>query len=182
MAGRAGARASRTRTARPVRNRAAALAGIVAVAVAVLAYLSYSALYQQGGSFQDFKARFNSASNVGIYINYTNSTTYQPLLSCATYLIQELTGPTPAHRNSTSISLFVIYNNSRSCVYTGGRFGYSVNYSNATAAYCLNLSAAMPSIFFAYNAVNSTSVANGKLYLSGDRAFMNYCGIAYQIV
>ncbi len=151
------------------------------VIIAALAYLSYSELYGTT-SFQDFKSAFNSAPNVAIYINDTNSTTYQYILGCTSSLIQELTGPTAAHRNSTTIRLFVIYNNSQSCLYSTGKFGYSVNYSYDTVSNCLNYSRTAPSIFFSYGDVNHTSIIGNRLYIAGDKAFMNYCGIAYQIV
>lgn len=154
---------------------------VVSVAViAVLAYLSYLELYG-GSGFQGFKATFNSAKDVAIYINDTNATTYSYVLSCTNALIQELTGPTPAHRNSTSIHLFVIYNGSRSCIYSSGQFGYSVNYSYASASQCLAMGAPMPGISMSYSPTNSTRVSGSMLYVSGNEQYMAHCGIAYQI-
>lgn len=162
-------------------NRTTAIIVIAVAAIAVLAYLSYLEFYSAPSSFQSFKSLFNSASEVSIYVNDTNVTTYQYVLGCTNALIQELTGPTPAHRNSTSIHLFVLYDNSTSCIYSGGRFGYSVNYSNATASQCLQMGASMPSIMLSYSRANSTRISGDRLYVSGDQQYMAHCGVAYQI-
>ena len=130
--------------------------------------------------FSTFQKNFNSAKNVAIYINDTNSVAFPYQVSCATALIEELSGPTLAHRNSSTINLFVLYNNS--CIYKPGGLGSAItNYTNTTRQICLNYGKTMPSITLDYSNANGTVITTSSLRFIGDLKFLQQCGIAYQI-
>lgn len=157
------------------------LAAAAVVVIALFAYLFYS--LSAPVSFQTFQHNFNSAASVAIYVNDTNSSTYTYAAGCADALVQELAGPTAAHRNASTIHFFIIYNASTECVYNPGQMGQPAgNYTYTSASNCLNYSKAMPSVFFRYAAANGTTVTATKLYVAGNAKFMALCGIAYQIV
>lgn len=173
-------KATREEGARAHRRRA--VYTVVAIAAAMsIAYVLYGGL-SVPTSFSTFKSNFNSADSVAIYVNDTNPY-YTYAVTCADAIIQELVGPTSAHRNASTIKFFIIYDNSTSCIYNPGIIGSAnSSYANATAEECLNYSRSMPSIFLRYSDVNSTIVTPNRLYISGDARMMTLCGIAYQIV
>lgn len=157
----------------------AVIIAVVVIAAIVFTSLFYGLYSSSSSSFTAFQSNFNSAKNVGIYINYTNSSSMGSLVACSSALIEELSGVSGAHRNASSISLFVLYNNS--CIYKQGLGQVAKNFSNATRQYCLNISRTMPSIFIAYGPTNGTVITSNRLYFVGDQKFITECGIAYQI-
>lgn len=158
---------------------------LIAVAIFAILAIAFTSLFfglsqYSSTDFASFQSNFNSAKSVAIYINDTNSSVFPVQVSCATALIEELSGPTLAHRNASTINLFVLYNDS--CVYKAGGLGTIItNYTYVSKQECLNYSRSMPSIFIGYSNANSTTITPSRLYFTGDSAFMRQCGIAYQI-
>ncbi len=159
---------------------------IVALGVLIIVILFgaifYSVPYINNGnqSFNTFKSNFNSAKNVSIYINDNNSVAYPYMISCEAALIEELTGPTSAHRPANSINLYVLHNNS--CVYNPGGLGSLLkNYTYTSSSACLSYGNSTPSISVGYSSENATKIINNKLTFVGDSAFLQQCGISYQI-
>ncbi len=163
------------------RIRTSLIAVVIFAILAIVFTSLFFGLSRYGSTdFASFQSNFNSAKSVAIYINDTNSSIFPVQVSCATALIEELSGPTLAHRNASTINLFVLYNDS--CVYKAGGLGTVItNYTYVSKQECLNYSKSMPSIFIGYSDVNNTAVMPSKLYFTGDSAFMRQCGIAYQI-
>lgn len=155
--------------------------GIAVAVIAVIAVLAYYSL-SSPTTFQEFKQNFNSAKEVAIYVNDTNPSTYQYAVGCAGAVIQQLVGPTSAHRDPSTVHFFIIYNSSTECVYNPGTIGeVNSTYTTTSASNCLNFSRSMPSMFFEYSAVNSTLITPTRLYVNGDERFMGMCGLAYQM-
>ncbi len=164
------------------KSRKQLLVVIAAIVIAAVIFTSlFYGLYDTGkASFSTFKHNFNTAKNVGIFLNYSNINASTELVACSSALIQELSGPTGAHRDSTTIGLFVLYNDS--CIYRASGLGTAAqNYSTGTRQQCLNYSNAMPSIFIGYGATNETTITANRLYFIGTQKYISQCGIAYQI-
>lgn len=154
----------------------------VLIVVILFGAIFYNVPYINNGnqSFNIFKSNFNSAKNVSIYINDNNSVAYPYMISCEASLIEELTGPTGAHRPANSINLYVLHNNS--CVYNPGGLGSLIkNYTYTSSSACLSYGNATPSISVGYGSMNATKITDNKLTFVGDSAFLQQCGISYQI-
>ena len=154
----------------------------VLIVVILFGAIFYNVPYINNGNqqFNTFKSNFNNAKNVSIYINDNNSVAYPYMISCEAALIEELTGPTSAHRPANSISLYVLHNNS--CVYNpGGLDSLLKNYTYTSSSACLSYGNLTPSISVGYSSQNSTKITNNKLTFVGDGAFLQQCGISYQI-
>ena len=158
----------------------AIIIAIVAV-IAVIAAIAYARLYSSSSSsFNAFKSAFNSAPKVGIYVTADNSTGLSSTVGCATTLIERIVETPQTHRSPSSIGFYVM--NSTSCVYSSNGLGGTIkNYTYTSTENCLNFSRGVPSIFLNYSNANSTLITHDSLYISGDAAFMNQCGIAYEL-
>ena len=154
----------------------------VLIVIIIFGAIFYSIPYINNGnqSFNTFKSNFNSAKNVSIYVNDNNSVAYPYMISCEAALIEELTGPTAAHRTANTINLYVLHNNS--CVYNPGGLGALIkNYTYTTSSACLSYGNSTPSIIVGYSTENATHISDNKLTFVGDSAFLDQCGISYQI-
>jgi hypothetical protein len=145
------------------------------ILVAVVIGIIYDVLSSQVTSFATFKANFNAAKQIGIYVQDYNGITFAATESCSTQLIQVLS---IAGRSANSINFFVLAN--ESCTFSSG-LSAPINYQNASTQNCLNFSASNPSIFINYSSTNATVVKPNTLYFMGDPKFLEECGIAYGI-
>jgi len=158
------------------RSNSARYAAIVIVVtlIAIAASIIYSTYFLQP-SFSVFQSNFNSAKQVGIYVQDYNSLIYTSTENCANKLIYNIS---KAGRNVSTINFFVLTNDS--CIYSPG-FSLPISPKNASIQECLNFSARNPSIFINYSPTNTTIIKPSKLYFIGNAEFLGECGIAYEI-
>ena len=156
------------------------VAAIVFIVVAAAVYELVGIVFKSNtsGSFGTFKSNFNSAQRVAIYATAYNGTVLSSTVGCATMIIENIVGSSQTHRNASTIDLFII--NETRCTYTMG-LGLGSNGTETSLSDCLNRGSSEPTIYLNYSLTNTTVIKPNYLYTSGDRLFLNECGIATEI-
>jgi hypothetical protein len=148
---------------------------VLAVAIIALAYVWASSSQP---TFQNFRSAFDSARNISIYVQYTNSSFFVSANGCASSLIEKLTSNQTYHKAPGAISFFVI--NETSCTYLAGLGTAAGNYSTATPQQCINMAEGKPSIFL-QPGQNGTQVTRESLTVTGTYSYVMECGIASEL-
>jgi hypothetical protein len=145
---------------------------IIIIIIALLVYFMFTNS-PFATPFPTFLANFNSAPRVAFVVEYGNNTQYGLTAACSEYVIETI-----AHtRNASTIDFFIM--NKTTCYYSASGLGHQISgVSTKPASACLNASKAEPSIYLNYSSVNSTRITPYHLYVDGNAAYMQTCGIA----
>jgi hypothetical protein len=154
----------------------AIIAAVVVIAVVVGYLFVYSGNGEIGGgtiTFSEFLNEFYASPRIAIYVN-GNST-----WECGEDILQLLPRNIRHPRNSSTVDYYIL--NSTTCTKVDG-LGYpGATTSNFSRASCMANITKEPSIFINYSSVNATIIRHNYLYFGGDAAYLNECGIAYEI-
>jgi len=153
---------------------------VVIIGAAIFAGLYAS--QNQEGSFDAFKANFNSAQRVAIVVTAYNGTVLSGTVGCATAIILQIASNPNAHRNTSTIDFGII--NQSSCLEAKGLLGNgpNPNYTTTSVQNCVNLTTSEPAIYINYSAtMNNTVIKPRLLYIVGTSTFLRQCGIAAEI-
>ncbi|MGC8586777.1 MAG: hypothetical protein ACP5K9_00590 [Candidatus Micrarchaeia archaeon] len=148
------------------------IAAIAAIAIIVfLVYFVFSNYLTT--SFSAFKGNFDSAPRVAIAVTYSNTTQLPYLINCLekTAYMLALHG-----RKATTMDVFIL--NSTSCTYSITGIGGPANITTTQASKCLAVARSEPSIFLNYSVTNSTEITPYHMYVYGNNAYMQACGVA----
>lgn len=161
---------SRAAKSRGLDPKPYAIAGIAVIILAAVAYIVYSNYITT--PFPAFLGNFHSASRVALVVGYANLTQYANMAECSDFVVQTI-----AHtRNASTIDIFVL--NKTTCYYSPTGLGHAINVSTQPSSACLNVARSEPSIYLNYSNTNSTTITPYHLYVYGNAAYMQKCGIA----
>ncbi len=147
---------------------------LVALA-AIIGLVYYLLIPNVTTTFPTFLGNFKSASRVALAVTYSNNSQYGFEEPCATEIIQMI-----AHsRNATTIDIFVM--NQTTCYYSPSGLGHAINISTVPASTCLGYAKSEPSIYLNFSSTNSTVITPYHLYVDGNAAYMQKCGIAVDL-
>jgi len=153
-----------------------AMLGYIAAiaAIAIIAFLIYFVFANYlTTSFSTFKGNFDSAPRVAIALTYTNVTQLPYLTDCLT----ETSYMIASHgRKATTMDVFVL--NATTCTYSITGIGGQANITTTSASKCLAVARSEPSIFLNYSSTNSTIITPYHMYVYGNAAYMEACGVA----
>ncbi|HIH50332.1 MAG: hypothetical protein ABSE71_05195 [Candidatus Micrarchaeaceae archaeon] len=160
-------------------------AAAIIIVVVIIGAAIFAGLYasqNQEGSFDAFKANFNSAQRVAIVVTAYNGTVLSGTVGCATAIILQIASNPNAHRNTSTIDFGII--NQSSCLEAKGLLGNgpNPNYTTTSVQNCVNLTTSEPAIYINYSAtMNNTVIKPRLLYIVGTSTFLRQCGIAAEI-
>ncbi len=125
--------------------------------------------------FSTFKANFDAAPRVAVFVTYLNQTQYTLEFHCSSYLVQSI-----ASSRNVSIDFYVM--NGTSCTFSPTGVGHTINGTETKAAsYCTALEGNEPSILLNYAPLNLTLIRAYELTVYGNAAYMASCPIAVDI-
>jgi uncharacterized integral membrane protein len=152
---------------------------IVVVIIGFAIFAGNYAMQNTNSSFNTFKANFDSAPRVAIFVTAYNGTVLSGTVGCATAIIEEIASSKTNHRNTSTIDFNII--NQTSCIQSPGLTENNSNYRTTTLQNCLNITKTEPTIYINYSSTNSTVIKPDYLYVSGTGLFLSECGVASEI-
>lgn len=167
------ARAASEQKMRQLLVAALVLAAVI-VAVFALFFILMNAAFVSV-PFSTFKANFDSAPRVAVFVTYQNQTQYQLESHCSSWLVQSIS-------SSRNVSMDFYLLNQTNCTFSSTGIGHLLNgIVTKQASYCQALEGAEPSILLNYAPVNITLVRANQLTIYGNAAYMASCPIAVNI-
>jgi hypothetical protein len=171
-AARPGAREKKEAAARQGRRTALVAAVAIVVIIAVIALIYFALRSPISVPFQTFKAGFDSARRVAVFVTYANQTQYATESPCFADLVQSI-----ASSRNVSIDFYLM--NQTNCTFSQNGLGHLLNGTKTRAAsYCTALEGAEPSVILNYAPVNLTVVRASEILVYGNAAYMASCPIA----
>ncbi|ASI13482.1 hypothetical protein Mia14_0144 [Candidatus Mancarchaeum acidiphilum] len=158
----------------------AILGSVIIVVAAIIISIAIISLHTgaQSNNLAAFESYYKSSPNLNIYVNATNSSSFVNTLGCADSLIEVIIENKTIHKSPSDINLFIM--NNTSCIYSKGLVNVE-NYSNASISKCLSYSNSSPTIMINEGPINKTIVSGKRISYYGTPAFIENCGIAYEL-